>query len=245
MLYLERELLSGSVVSSEIDRVRSVFGMLPRNVFVISDNAPIIAQELGIPLDTVIEILQTPQPSLYPDVPSGLQRISAAGSLPCIWTQGHVDRGVDFEALGTQPNLAFQSIKLVRSGLHMHLQQFGDRLSQMGIPGVFGGYDKCDPTIILPVLESVQLHGFDRIVAVDDLASNLTQLGEICNLTNMPFTPVLIDRRQNIQTGIISSFDELTVVENSFYLLDLDRTQIDTDGMKEDLYTRLAQVLPR
>lgn len=245
MLLLERELPRVPTASLEIDRVHSVFGKLPRNVFVVSDSAPIIARELGIPLETVVEILQTPNPVLYPDVPSFLQRISVVGSLPSVWTQGHIDAGVDIEVLAAQSELAFQSIKLVRSGLHMHLLPFGEKLSQMGIPGIFGGFDKCDPNVVLPVLRSVQMHGLERVVAVDDLAANLTQLGEICTMVNMPFTPVLIDRRENSQTGAITSFNELTVVNNSLYLIDLDRTQIGTDAMKQDLYTRLAQNLPR
>lgn len=231
-----------SFLTPELARVQAAFGLLPRNVFVIADNAPIIASQLGIPLVDVVEILQNPNPTLYPDVPSGLQRISDAGSLPVVWTQGHLDEDIQFDTSKPQCDLSFQSLKVVRSGLHTHLQQFGDRLSEIGIPGIFGGFDKCDPNVVLPILETVRQRGIDRIVAVDDLGANLMKMGELSRVLNIPYTPVLINRQLNKkQTGIIRSFDELIIFPNALYLLDLDRTQIDTDGMKDDLYVRLAE----
>jgi len=228
----------------EIARVEAAFRLLPRNVFVVADNAPVIATELGIPTETVIEILQNPNPALYVDVPPGLQRISDAGSLPVVWTQGHLDEDVQFDALTQTSDLSFQSLKVVRSGLHTHLQRFGDRLFEIGIPGIFGGFDKCDPNVVLPILDTARQRGIERIVAVDDLGENLIRMGELSRILNIPYTPVLINRiLDKEQTGIIRSFDELRIFRNALYLLDLDRTQIDTDAMKDDLYLRLAERL--
>lgn len=223
--------------------VEAVFRSLPRNTFIVADQAPLIAEKLGIPLDVVIDILQTPNPLLYPDVPPGLERIASAGSLAVVWTQGHLDANSDVASLADEAILAFQPLKIVRAGLQTHLRPFAARLSQIGIPGLIGGLNKCDQHLVLPVLSTAQNNGLQRVVAVDDLDQNLTELGELCDTVGMPYTPVLIDRKAEEQAGCITSFDALPLLPEALYLLDLDRTQIDTDAMKQDLYLRLGRCI--
>lgn len=231
------------VLLREIARVQAAFHLLPRNVFVIADNAPVIARELGLPRAAVVDILSSPNPPLYPDVPHVFQRISSVGSFPVVWTQGHVDEDIQLESKLPESERSFQMIKILRSGLHTHLLPFEKSLSDLGIPVVFGGFDKCAPERVLPVLETARRNGAERVVAVDDLDSNLINLGRLCTEMDMIYTPVLIDRCLNSKrTGAIRTFDELSIDPDALYLLDLDRTQIDTDSMKYELFTRLAEL---
>lgn len=237
---LEQRIYDEQGAHQALSRVRAAFNLLPRNVFVVHDNAPVIAHELDLPLETVIEVFQTPHPVLFPDVPAAFERMSAAGSLPIVWTQGHLDQDKDFGFLQSDQELSFQALKIVRSGLHGHLIPFGQRLSQLGLPHIVGGFNKCDPRIVLPVLENACEGGIERVFAVDDLSDNLEQMGELCMSTGISYVPLLIDRKKKSRTADIYSFDELTFVENTLYFLDLDRTQIDTDGMKQEMFARLA-----
>lgn len=239
MLDTEPRLRSRRESTLGFERVKTAFDILPRNGFVIAENAPVLARELGVPVEIVIEILQAPNPVIYPDVPAGLQRIADVGSFSAIWTQGHLDGCGAISSFLQDQDLTFQALKVQRSGLYEYYQPGEEQTKQLGIPWLLGGFDKCDPHIVLPVLEAARQNGLETIIAVDDLEQNLMGMGELCQIAGMPFVPCLMNRKN--QTGGIHSFDDLTLVNNSLYLIDLDRTQIDTDGMKEDIYGRLAQ----
>ncbi len=230
------------VENESIEDVRRVFKTLPKNQeFIVEDVARLLSIKLNISVDTIAEILRTPRPHLFEDVPPGIARIDEIGSLPIVWTQGHVSDGGDLTGEPEMQSLSFQPLKVVRSGLHQYLHPFVSRLQSLGIPSLVGGSNKVTGDILVPVLEAGLQGGIERVVGVDDLETNLDGLGNICQENNIEYYPVPIKRAGDSHEGSIQTFADLPLYPNALYLLDLDRTMIDTDLMKEDLYQRLAQ----
>jgi len=224
------------------------FQAIPKNTeFKVAEHVSGISRLMGIAEHTVLEILLHPPIHMFPDVPGRIQQIGDCGGFPVIWTQGHVG---NYDLRQDQHDLlsiGFQPIKVLASGLAHVIRPYGEALYQAGFDPIIGGGDKNDITLLNKVLSLAVQNGIQDVIAVDDVKENLEDLKRCCkgfgrtlypywmNMRNDPYP------RDNSPYYRARSFNEIPLIPGALYLLDLDRTTVDTDSMKPAICRQLAE----
>lgn len=227
---------------------RAYFANIPKNTeFVPRAHIRPLSQLLHLNIETVRHILYHPPIRMFEDVAERIRLIGASGGLPVVWTQGSVGT-FDIRRERHDPEIiGFQPLKVVASGLDAVLKQYADTLEDLGLSSVMGGRDKNHASIVDSVLACAKQYGIRDIVAVDDLESNLNTLRNYCGASACKLHPYWMNRfgdvfpRGSPHLFRARSLGEVSIIPGALYLLDLDRTLVDTDTMKLVMCSQLAQ----
>lgn len=224
------------------------FQAIPKNTeFKVAEHVSGISSLMGIPEQKVLKILLHPPIHMFPDVPGRIRQIGDCGGFPIVWTQGHIGHYDMRQEVVDLRSIGFQPVKIIASGLADVMRPYVQATYRAGFDPVIGGENKNDTNILQKVLSLAVQNGIQDVVAVDDVKENLEALSMCCtrfgrtlysywmNMRNDPYP------RDNSPYYRARSFHEIPLIPGALYLLDLDRTTVDTDSMKPAICRQLAE----
>jgi len=219
-----------------------------RGGFCPSEQAPFFVEALHIPEKSILDILLTPHVSMFPDIPDFLRRIAECGSCSLLFTQGQLTRHVS-EADWGRGMGGFQDIKADVSGITAEQLKYSGTNNRLHLPLAVGGFEKIVPDVLDDIFMRCASNNM-HVAYYDDRLENLELMGEYARTRGFEDPMMyLVERYPQwisfgpIQNGIrrINTFDTVEVISDACHLLDLDRTALDTEGMKEDWVERITQ----
>lgn len=253
-----KELSTSQELDLDRKKVLAAFSTLPKNGFSIRRDAQSIASHLGLDESIVVEILCNFKAEIYPDVETFLTELKRNNSLPVIWTQGEVgeedlNRYSDDLPISDIP---FQIAKIKKSGLGERLENSEFDYGGRGLKMVYGGPNKTSYEFLAKLFTQQAIGLFSGgVVFVDDQLKNLINLQNWFsnNPNELNTKPQLfLIQRDTDDSGSVFSDDinrintlsEIkNIVPSSLFFLDLDRTLIDTNKLKDSWYQNLSKAV--
>ncbi|KKQ37318.1 MAG: hypothetical protein US54_C0037G0006 [Candidatus Roizmanbacteria bacterium GW2011_GWA2_37_7] len=221
-------------------RLRVRGGLVPE------EQSSLIAEDLGIDPDQVLQILLHTQAHAYPEVPEVLRKI-LSGGLPIFWTNGEIHRGVEGAPFGYA---GFQPFKLFNLDINHILPEIYARAVQSGLEMIHGGFDKFAESVLDPIMRAVSSGtGLNHVIVADDNWDNLRRIADIFSCNGLSPALYHVDRagvmdKRDSTLPIISISDLGYIpIQPALYMLDVDRTVVDTIRLKLDWAHKFADCI--
>jgi len=235
-----------------VELAKEYFRNIPKNTeFILDEQVPKISETMGISQEIVFHILSRPPVQMYPEVAERIVQIGESGAFPIILTQGNLGTYDMRQEMKDPYAIGFQPLKIIASGLETVMLPYADRVYEAGLSPVMGGANKLSPQILQRIFSLAMRNGIHDIIAADDMGENLETLGNSVNSfgysNGLTFRPYWVNRKDDPYPRTYPllhrarSLTEIPIIPGALYLLDLDRTMIDTDSMKIALCQQFAQ----
>ncbi|CAN5189811.1 hypothetical protein BH09PAT2_BH09PAT2_03920 [soil metagenome] len=226
-------------ISNIYEKVRHLVGTEYNGAFVPEKISSGLAQEIHeqygviVPADYFMPAFWLKEVPLYPDANDFLLKLGQQeNSLSVIFTQGQV---FDKDLLGDRENLGFQNHKIQVSGIPWYFSKsHHDQLKKRKLSLVYGGFNKTDKEILMPILETVNELQL-KAAYFDDLPKNLDEVGSFFRENNTPIDLFFVNRAgKEYKEGPLPATEIQTFADVAVESLDQSLVMLDYDGTVGD-----------